>query len=77
MHQPDSVLDNMNQWSAKVHAKSGLTQKCKDSKISLEEAEIQVCHPFQIMYGFSLEKNCQCVICFWHQLGRLELLQSH
>ncbi len=38
IHQSDQVLDNMNQWCIDHHGKSGLTQRCKDSTISLATA---------------------------------------
>ncbi len=41
IHQPDEVLDNMNAWCIEQHGKSGLTQRVRDSRISLEEAERQ------------------------------------
>jgi oligoribonuclease len=34
----DQVLENMNEWCIEHHGKSGLTQRCKDSITSLEEA---------------------------------------
>lgn len=37
--QPDNVLDNMDPWCIKQHGKSGLTQRCRDSQVSLAEAE--------------------------------------
>ncbi|MGN0920360.1 MAG: oligoribonuclease [Cellvibrio sp.] len=39
IHQPDSILDAMDEWNTNQHGKSGLTQRVKDSKISLEDAE--------------------------------------
>ena len=42
IHQPDSVLTNMNEWSQEHHAASGLTQRSRDSKVSLRQAEDQV-----------------------------------
>lgn len=39
IYQPDSVLDNMNEWCIEQHGKSGLTQRCKESRVSLAEAE--------------------------------------
>ena len=42
IHAEDSVLDNMNDWCIKQHGVSGLTQACKDSKISCAEAEKMV-----------------------------------
>ncbi|GAA0811627.1 oligoribonuclease [Colwellia asteriadis] len=38
IHQTDSVLDNMNPWCIEQHGKSGLTQRCKDSDVSLAQA---------------------------------------
>lgn len=35
----DEILDNMNQWCQVHHKKSGLTEKVRDSKIQLEQAE--------------------------------------
>ena len=42
IHHPDSVLDEMNSWCIEHHGSSGLTQRCRESKISIEEAEAQV-----------------------------------
>lgn len=41
IHQPDAVLDNMSQWCVEQHGKSGLTARCRASKVSLAEAEQQ------------------------------------
>ena len=41
IHQPDEVLDNMSQWCIEHHGQSGLTQRCRDSQISLAEATEQ------------------------------------
>src|SRR5690606_25010583 len=41
IHQPDSILDAMDEWNTNQHGKSGLTQRVKDSDISLLEAEQQ------------------------------------
>ncbi|AWL13231.1 Oligoribonuclease [Saliniradius amylolyticus] len=38
IHQPDDVLDNMNEWCVKVHGETGLTQRCRDSQISEQQA---------------------------------------
>jgi len=42
IHAEDDVLDNMNEWCVKQHGISGLTQACKDSKITCAEAEQMV-----------------------------------
>ncbi|MCL4361729.1 oligoribonuclease [Candidatus Dependentiae bacterium] len=42
IYQPDSVLDNMNDWCKIQHKKSGLTDSIKASNVSIEQAEEQV-----------------------------------
>ncbi|WP_286233842.1 oligoribonuclease [Thalassotalea sediminis] len=39
IHQPDETLNNMNQWCIDTHGASGLTQRCRESNVSLAEAE--------------------------------------
>jgi oligoribonuclease len=39
IHHPKSVLEHMEAWSQEHHDKSGLTQRCRESKISLAHAE--------------------------------------
>ena len=39
IHQPDSILDNMNNWCKEHFGDSGLTQEVRNSEISLKEAE--------------------------------------
>lgn len=39
--QTDEVLDNMNPWCIEHHGKSGLTQRCRESKTDLAEATKQ------------------------------------
>ena len=39
IHQPDSVLAGMDSWNRKHHAESGLSNRSRNSKVSLEEAE--------------------------------------
>lgn len=41
IHQPDYVLDAMGEWVKDTHGKSGLTQAVKDSKVTLEQAELE------------------------------------
>lgn len=42
IYQPDEVLSSMNAWCIENHGKSGLTQRCRDSSVGLEQAEQQV-----------------------------------
>jgi len=39
VHQPDSVLEGMNEWCKQHHGDSGLTERVRNSNISLTEAE--------------------------------------
>ena len=39
VHQPESVLDAMDDWCQQHHGDSGLTQRVKDSDVSEAEAE--------------------------------------
>ncbi|MGB0663776.1 MAG: oligoribonuclease [Pontibacterium sp.] len=41
IHQPDSIMDGMDEWCTQHHGQSGLTQRVKDSEISVAEAEAQ------------------------------------
>ena len=41
VHQSDDVLNNMDEWCTRVHGESGLTARCRESKISVEEASAQ------------------------------------
>jgi len=39
--QSDDVLDNMSSWCVEHHGQSGLTQRCRDSEVSLAQATEQ------------------------------------
>ncbi|WP_286263414.1 oligoribonuclease [Thalassotalea atypica] len=41
IHQTDQILDNMSDWCIEHHGKSGLTQRCRDSKTDLVTATQQ------------------------------------
>lgn len=42
IHQSEAVLAGMNEWCVEQHGKSGLTQRVRESRVSLEEAETAV-----------------------------------
>lgn len=42
VHQPDAVLDAMDDWNRGTHGRSGLTEKVKASCLSEAEAEAQM-----------------------------------
>lgn len=39
IHQPESVLDLMDEWCVTQHGASGLTQRVRDSQVSEQQAE--------------------------------------
>ena len=39
VHQPDEILNGMDEWCTRQHGQSGLTQRVRESKISEAEAE--------------------------------------
>lgn len=41
IHQPDEILDAMDDWCKEHHGNSGLTARVQNSQISLQEAETQ------------------------------------
>jgi len=41
IHQPDALLDAMDEWNTTHHGASGLTTRVKGSQISMRDAEIQ------------------------------------
>ena len=42
VHQPDTVLDAMDDWNKNTHGKSGLIDKVKASTLTAQEAEAQM-----------------------------------
>jgi len=41
IHQPDHILDAMDEWNTTHHGDSGLTARVKASTISMQQAEMQ------------------------------------
>ena len=41
IHHSDAVLATMDEWNTRTHGNSGLTQRVRDSRISLAEAEAE------------------------------------
>jgi len=41
VHQPDSVLDGMDEWNTRQHGQSGLTERVRNSTVDLRAAEQQ------------------------------------
>lgn len=41
VHQPDSIMNGMDEWNTRQHGKSGLTERVRNSEISAASAEQQ------------------------------------
>ncbi|SOC54121.1 oligoribonuclease [Chromohalobacter canadensis] len=41
VHQPDALLEAMDEWNTRTHGASGLTQRVRESRIDTAEAERQ------------------------------------
>ena len=68
VHQSDDVLNNMDEWCTRVHGESGLTARCRESKISVEEASAQTIAFFRAM------GRCRQVTAMWkHHRARQTL----
>ena len=39
IHQTDAILDGMDTWCTQTHGASGLTQRCRESRYSVADAE--------------------------------------
>ncbi|XP_035790385.1 oligoribonuclease, mitochondrial-like [Anopheles albimanus] len=39
LHEPDSVLEGMNEWCKKQHRQTGLVEAVKESRLTLQQAE--------------------------------------
>lgn len=41
VHQPDEVLAGMDEWNTRQHGQSGLTERVRNSTVSLRDAELR------------------------------------
>ncbi|TDT43305.1 oligoribonuclease [Halospina denitrificans] len=41
VHQPDAVMEQMDEWNTTTHGNSGLTQRVHDSKLTERDAELE------------------------------------
>ena len=63
LNHPEAILTSMNAWSTRQHGNSGLTDRCRESSVTLDEAE-------SALLAF-IEKLCNRCRCL-----RIILLQS-
>ena len=63
LHQPDEVLDAMDSWNKSTHAKSGLIEKVRASRLSEAEAERQALEFLSAHVPASTSPMCGNSIC--------------
>lgn len=63
VHQSDSILDNMDKWNKSTHAKSGLTDKVKASKLNEDEVEKDMIAFLQKYVPPNISPMCGNTIC--------------
>lgn len=55
IHQDDTVLDSMDEWNTVTHGETGLTERVRNSNISIEEAELIV---LDFLKSYCTPKRC-------------------
>ena len=63
VHQSDSILDNMDKWNKSTHAKSGLIDKVKASKLNEDEVEEDMIAFLQKYVPPNISPMCGNTIC--------------
>lgn len=63
VHQPDSVLDNMDKWNQSTHTKSGLINKVKMSKLDEVSVEKNMINFLQKHVTPNISPMCGNSIC--------------
>jgi len=63
VHQPQSVLDGMDEWNQKTHGKSGLIGKVKDSTLAEADVEVQAIEFLKLHVPQGKSPMCGNSIC--------------
>ena len=63
IHQPDNLLDKMDEWNTRQHGKSGLTERVKNSTIDEKHAEVATIEFLQQYVPVSASPMCGNSIC--------------
>ena len=63
IHQPDDIMNAMDEWNTKQHAKSGLTQRVQDSSFTEAQAEKLTIDFLQEYVGKGKSPMCGNSIC--------------
>ena len=58
IHQPDSILDAMDEWCTNQHGQSGLTDRVRRSTISVADAEQQTLEFFKLYVPRATSPMC-------------------
>jgi len=63
IHQPDTVLDGMDDWNTRQHRLSGLTERVRASSVTVTEAESQTLDFFSRHLEKGMSPMCGNSIC--------------
>lgn len=63
IHQPDALLDGMDEWNTRQHGKSGLTERVRNSTTSMAEAEQATIEFLQQFVDSGTSPMCGNSIC--------------
>jgi len=63
VHQPDTVLNTMDEWNTRTHGGSGLTQRVRESTLSEADAERETLDFIQQHVGKNKSPLCGNSIC--------------
>lgn len=63
IHQPDALLDGMDEWNTRQHGQSGLTERVRNSATSMAEAEQNTIEFLQQFVDAGVSPMCGNSIC--------------
>jgi oligoribonuclease len=63
IHQPDSVLEAMDDWNKRTHAASGLIDRVRDSKYTMASAEARTLEVLKVLVEPNSSPICGNSIC--------------
>jgi oligoribonuclease len=63
IHQPDEVLDAMDDWNKRTHGASGLIERVRESKYTAESAEKRVLEVLNVLVEPNSSPMCGNSIC--------------
>lgn len=63
VHQPDAVLDAMDSWNKSTHARSGLVERVKASRLTEQMVETQVLEFLRSHIGAGVSPMCGNSVC--------------